>query len=525
MELRSYDPRTHDQMAGYDDTFIKMKNKSLLYQIASFALLQAVGLSKIVCGFHQMDKTKDYLIRKHEDLTIIFLSSYNKLDVADSIQFISTCFVAASVELDYKPIDFSNIMMEKYKTFPSYIEPLIVKKPPKPSAKPVLEATPPAVQIIEKEKKTRKRRASAPTTEITEQIEDANFDPWALDLNIGQDYIHNTKQVFLDHTEYLYPADEPVVEIKKKIRLAAITSSFKESKKSGCCWSNSYEGKTWKISWDIFYNCNSTYRTSKIVLNNFANKTREFDYFRTVEIIQYTIFASKRNDFVHHGIILSMFFKMLYCMDLQAALLPSDPYVTKVVKGRKIGSERRPGKIKKPKCVGLALPRPVPKRGDKEYAAHIENLSWLCSEISSILGMDIKKDEVPSQNLIIDAVSTIINVHDVEILLPFGEWVGMLWTKNEISGGITKLPSTCDIHVWEDIKLVGKIVSSYDSCVRRGSVMGTIVGDIGFSPSKFLPPFLGEAEITGDSESANNLVAITMYGKEDEGKKIYEIDI
>jgi hypothetical protein len=194
-------------------------------------------------------------------------------------------------------------------------------------------------------------------------------------------------------------------------------------------------------------------------------------------------------------------------MELQPALCQSDPYVCKMVNGRKLGSARRGGVSKSEKCTGLALPRKVKvKRDEKAVGAHMDELNWLSATINGFMGITLSSTEVPPQKYVVAAITYILSRHDYTLLIPFGFYIGELWTKD-------KLPDDCNHQVWTDIQLVAKICASYESCVRRGSVMGTIVGELGYSQDGFLPPFLGDDnEYTGNNHIGDEAVNMVMYG-------------
>ena len=49
--------------------------------------------------------------------------------------------------------------------------------------------------------------------------------------------------------------------------------------------------------------------------------------------------------------------------------------------------------------------------------------------------------------------------------------------------------------------------------MRKGAVMGTIVGDLGYQMGQFLPPFLGpESDYVGDSARGDAALNRVMYG-------------
>ena len=274
-------------------------------------------------------------------------------------------------------------------------------------------------------------------------------------------------------------------------------------------WINSIEGELWIHAWKIFFCARSSYSTSKeIIAMHKSNKSMGFEIARTTEIIQHIISKTKDDDLIFHGIMLSMFFKMIYCLDLQPASCPTDAYVSPLVNSRKLGSERRPSDSLKPikeKCFGLALPRAnVNKRSKADTDAHADELKFLADAINTILEIAISDNMVPAQHIVISTISAILNKYQPYQLKPFGYCVGSCWTY---------LPEDCDLNVWADIQYIGRIVATYASCVRKGAVMGTIVGDLGYQMGQFLPPFLGpESDYVGDSARGDAALNRVMYG-------------
>jgi len=274
-------------------------------------------------------------------------------------------------------------------------------------------------------------------------------------------------------------------------------------------WINSTEGEVWIQAWKIYFCARSSYSTSKeIIAMHKSNKTMGFEIARTTEIIQFIISKVKEDDLIIHGIMLAMFFKMIYCLDLQPASCPTDAYVSPLVNSRKLGSERRPSDSLKPvkeKCFGLALPRAnVNKRSKVDTDAHAEELRFLINAINSTLEIALSDGMVPAQHTVISTISAILGKYQPYQLKPFGYCVGSCWAY---------LPDDCDINVWGDIQYIGRIVATYASCVRKGAVMGTIVGDLGYQVGQFLPPFLGpESDYVGDSARGDAALNRVMYG-------------
>ena len=274
-------------------------------------------------------------------------------------------------------------------------------------------------------------------------------------------------------------------------------------------WVNSIEGEVWISAWKIYFCARSSYSTSKEIIEmHKSNKSLGFEIARTTEIIQHIISKTKEDDLIVHGIMLAMFFKMIYCLDLQPASCPTDAYVSPLVNSRKLGSDRRPSDSLKPmkeKCFGLALPRSnVNKRSKHDTDMHAEELNFLICAINSTLEITLPSGMVPAQHNVISTITAILSKYQPSQLKPFGYCVGSCWTY---------LPAECDINVWGDIQYIGKIVAVYATCVRKGAVMGTIVGDLGYQIGQFLPPFMGpESDYVGDSARGDAALNKVMYG-------------
>ena len=272
-------------------------------------------------------------------------------------------------------------------------------------------------------------------------------------------------------------------------RRKSIMKSGEGVKFSYLDWSLSVPGQLWSICFKTLFVANP-FAASKAVSKQYANKSIEFDISRTAEIIQHIIKKSPTN-LVHHGITTVLFFKMLQACELQPAQVPTDPYFSKLVNTRKkegvrrikIGECAKPSTAKTKMC-GIGIKRKETRRDHVTEFKHFQDLKFLSETIHATIGVIPCDTSVPAQHIVVRTIQNLLFRISEECLIPFGNYIGGCWDAEYF-------PKSCSIAVWDTIKLVAKIIATYCQSVRRGAVMGTIVGELGYSDDEYLPPFLG----------------------------------